>query len=51
MQPNPNAPARGDALSEREELIRLRTAIAGLAKECDVLESSATLLIQKAMQR
>jgi len=51
MQPNPNAPDRGDALGEREELIRLRTAIAGLAKECDVLESSATLLIQKAMQR
>jgi PPE-repeat protein len=51
MQPNPNAPDRGDALSEREELIRLRTAIAGLTKECDVLESSATLLIQKAMQR
>jgi hypothetical protein len=51
VQPNPNAPDRGDALSEREELIRLRTAIAGLTKECDVLESSATLLIQKAMQR
>jgi PPE-repeat protein len=51
VQPNPNTPGRGDALSEREELIRLRTAIAGLSKECDVLESSATLLIQKAMQR
>ena len=48
MQPNPNAPARGDALSEREELNGLRQAIAELAKERDMLISSAARMLKEA---
>jgi hypothetical protein len=38
------------ALSERDELRELRTAIAELARERDVLERSAILLIKETMQ-
>jgi hypothetical protein len=38
-------------LSERDELNDLRMAIAALAKERDVLERSAILLIKETMQR
>ena len=44
----PEAPS---PLSEREELIALRTGIAELTKERDVLKRSATLLIKEALQR
>jgi hypothetical protein len=39
------------ALSGRDELNDLRTAIAELARERDVLERSAILLIKETMQR
>jgi PPE-repeat protein len=45
------APHDASALSERDELRELRTAIAALAKERDVLERSAILLIKETMQR
>jgi len=38
-------------LSERDELRELHTAIAELARERDVLERSAILLIKETMQR
>jgi hypothetical protein len=38
------------ALSERDELRELRTAIAAVAKERDVLERSANLFIEKAKE-
>jgi hypothetical protein len=44
-----NAPGGHGALSERQELNELRTAIAELAKERDVLKRSAALLIQEAL--
>jgi hypothetical protein len=46
-----HAPYDASALSERDELNDLRMAIAGLAKERDVLERSAILLIKETMQR
>jgi hypothetical protein len=49
-----HAPHDASALNERDELNDLRMAIAGLAKERDVLERSANLFIEKAkkaMQR
>jgi hypothetical protein len=39
-----------NALSERDELNDLRTAIAALAKERDVLKRSADLFIEKAKE-
>ena len=38
-------------LSERDELNDLRMAIAALAKERDVLERSAILLVKETVQR
>jgi hypothetical protein len=46
-----HAPHDASAWSERDELNDLRMAIAGLAKERDVLERSAILLIKETMQR
>jgi PPE-repeat protein len=46
-----SAPARDDRLSERNELNGLRTAIAELAKERDVLMRSAALVIKEALAR
>jgi hypothetical protein len=49
-----HAPRDASALSERDELNDLRTAIAALAKERDVLKRSADRFIEeatKAMQR
>jgi PPE-repeat protein len=46
-----NAPGGDAALSERHELIELRTAIAELTKETDVLTHSAALLIKEALAR
>jgi PPE-repeat protein len=46
-----NAPDGDATESERAELIGLRHAVAGLAKERDVLISSARLLIKEAMAR
>jgi PPE-repeat protein len=46
-----NAPAGDATLSERHELIELRTAIAELTKETDVLTHSAALLIKEALAR
>jgi PPE-repeat protein len=49
MQPNPNAPARGDALSERErdELNDLRMAVAEMATKRD----ATARLIREAIRR
>jgi PPE-repeat protein len=52
--PEQRAPRDASALSERDELNDLRTAIAALAKERDVLKRSADRFIEeatKAMQR
>jgi PPE-repeat protein len=46
-----NAPDRDTTVSERDELNGLRTAIAELAKERDVLMRSAALVIKEAMAR
>jgi hypothetical protein len=46
-----HAPRDASALSERDELNDLRMAIAKLAKERDVLERSAILLVKETMQR
>jgi PPE-repeat protein len=46
-----NAPDRDATVSEREELNALRTAIAELAKERDVLMRSAALVIKEALAR
>src|SRR5271166_2380324 len=46
-----NAPDGDGTSSERAELIELRTAIAELAKERDVLTRSAALLIKEALAR
>jgi hypothetical protein len=46
-----HAPHDASTLSERDELRELRTAIAAVAKERDVLERSAILLIKETMQR
>jgi PPE-SVP subfamily C-terminal region len=46
-----HAPHDASTLSERDELRELRTAIATVAKERDVLERSAILLIKETMQR
>jgi PPE-repeat protein len=46
-----HAPHDASALSERDELNDLRMAIAELAKERNVLERSAILLIKETMQR
>jgi PPE-repeat protein len=46
-----NAPDGDATLSERHELIELRTAIAELTKETDVLTHSAALLIKEALAR
>jgi PPE-repeat protein len=46
-----NAPDGGATLSERDELNGLRTAIAELAKERDVLMRSAALVVKEAMAR
>jgi PPE-repeat protein len=46
-----NAPDRDATVSERDELNGLRHAITELAKERDVLMSSARLLIKEAMAR
>jgi hypothetical protein len=46
-----NAPGGDATLSERHELIELRTAIAELTKETDVLTHSAALLIKEALAR
>jgi hypothetical protein len=45
-----HAPHDASALSGRDELNELRTAIAALAKERDVLERSANLFIEKAKE-
>ncbi len=41
----------GDAPTERDELNELRAAVAGLARERDVLHRSASMLIRTAMDR
>jgi PPE-repeat protein len=46
-----NAPDSDGTSSERAELIELRTAIAELTKETDVLTRSAALLIKEALAR
>ena len=45
------APDSDATVSERHELIELRTAIAALTKETDVLTHSAALLIKEALAR
>jgi PPE-repeat protein len=53
-KPDQHAPHDASASNERDELNDLRTAIAALAKQRDVLERSANLFIEKAkkaMQR
>jgi PPE-repeat protein len=50
VKPDQHAPHDASALSARDELTDLRMAIAELAKERDVLERSAILLIKETMQ-
>jgi hypothetical protein len=45
-----HAPHDASTLSERDELRELRTAIAAVAKERDVLKRSANLFIEKAKE-
>jgi hypothetical protein len=51
VEPDQHAPHDASAFSERDELNDLRMAIAKLAKERDVLERSAILLVKETMQR
>jgi hypothetical protein len=50
-KPDGHAAHDPSAVSERDELRELHTAIAELARERDVLERSAILLIKETMQR
>jgi PPE-repeat protein len=51
VTPDRHAPHDASALTERDELHDLRMAIAQLARERNVLERSAILLIKETMQR
>ncbi len=50
-QSDPRAPDEAGASNERDEFNRLQRAIAELARERDVLQRSASLLIKEALQR